>query len=259
MNAPLKKKPKAQFSWEDPFLLEQQLTEDERMVREAAAAYCKDKLEPRVLQAFREEKADTAVFREMGELGLLGPTIPAEYGGPGLNYVCYGLIARELATLARKSVKELILAKKKSIKITAKQLEDFLGRIAVVALRALVPGQNALLQVLADDRVLDRALQDVVEEVLGFRELARDPLRIGHVAGGREHAQHMAGRVPVQRRVVEHVGQLAIGVTHRQGVVLDEALGEDLLVALARPRWFREVIRKIRADELVPRHAGDRD
>ena len=96
MNAPLKKRPKAQFSWEDPFLLEQQLTEDERMVREAAAAFCKDKLAPRVLQAFREEKADTAVFREMGELGLLGPTIPAEYGAPGLNYVCYGLIAREV-------------------------------------------------------------------------------------------------------------------------------------------------------------------
>jgi len=96
MNAPLKKKPKAQFSWEDPLLLEQQLTEDERMVKEAAAAYCRDKLEPRVLEAFRHEKADAAVFREMGALGLLGPTIPAEYGGPGLNYVCYGLIAREV-------------------------------------------------------------------------------------------------------------------------------------------------------------------
>jgi glutaryl-CoA dehydrogenase len=96
MNAPLKRKPKAQFSWEDPFLLEQQLTEDERMVKEAAAAYCRDKLEPRVLEAFRHETADVAVFREMGALGLLGPTIPAEYGGPGLSYVCYGLIAREV-------------------------------------------------------------------------------------------------------------------------------------------------------------------
>ena len=96
MNAPLKRKPKAQFSWEDPFLLEQQLTEDERMVKEAAAAYCTDKLEPRVLEAFRHEKVDVAVFREMGALGLLGPTIPTEYGGPGLSYVCYGLIAREV-------------------------------------------------------------------------------------------------------------------------------------------------------------------
>jgi glutaryl-CoA dehydrogenase len=96
MNAPLKKKPKAQFAWDDPLLLDAQLTEDERMVRDAAAAYCKDKLAPRVLEAFREEKADVKVFREMGELGLLGPTIPAEYGGPGLSYVCYGLIAREV-------------------------------------------------------------------------------------------------------------------------------------------------------------------
>ena len=96
MNAPLKSKPKAQFVWSDPFLLDQQLTEDERMVREAAAAYCRDKLAPRVLEAFRHEKVDLDVFREMGALGLLGPTIPAEYGGPGLNYVCYGLIAREV-------------------------------------------------------------------------------------------------------------------------------------------------------------------
>ena len=96
MNAPLKSKPKAQFSWSDPFLLEQQLTEDERMVKDAAAAFCKDKLEPRVLEAFRGEKPDAKVFREMGEVGLLGPMIPAEYGGPGLNYVCYGLIAREV-------------------------------------------------------------------------------------------------------------------------------------------------------------------
>jgi glutaryl-CoA dehydrogenase len=96
MNAPLKSKPKARFAWDDPFLLDAQLTEDERMVRDAAAAYCRDKLAPRVLEAFREEKADLKVFREMGELGLLGPTIPAEYGGPGLNYVSYGLIAREV-------------------------------------------------------------------------------------------------------------------------------------------------------------------
>ena len=96
MNAPLKSKHKAQFVWDDPLLLTEQLTEDERMVREAAAAYCQDKLAPRVLEAFRHEKTDPAIFREMGELGLLGPTIPAEYGGPGLNYVCYGLIAREV-------------------------------------------------------------------------------------------------------------------------------------------------------------------
>ncbi|WGS50527.1 acyl-CoA dehydrogenase [Paraburkholderia sp. D15] len=86
----------AQFHWEDPLLLDQQLTEDERMVRDAAAAYAQDKLQPRVLEAFRHEKTDIEIFREMGELGLLGPTIPEEYGGPGLNYVAYGLIAREV-------------------------------------------------------------------------------------------------------------------------------------------------------------------
>ena len=65
----------AAFNWQDPFLLDQQLTEDERMVREAAQAYCQDKLLPRVLNAFRNEKTDVEIFREMGELGLLGPTI----------------------------------------------------------------------------------------------------------------------------------------------------------------------------------------
>ena len=87
---------KAAFKWDDPLLLDAQLSEDERMVREAALAYCQDKLAPRVLEAFRNEKTDPAIFREMGELGLLGPTIPTEYGGPGLNYVAYGLIAREV-------------------------------------------------------------------------------------------------------------------------------------------------------------------
>jgi glutaryl-CoA dehydrogenase len=94
MNAPLTAK--AEFVWEDPLLLDQQLTQEERMVREAAAAYCQERLAPRVLEAFRSEKTDAAIFREMGELGLLGVTIPTEYGGPGLNYVSYGLIAREV-------------------------------------------------------------------------------------------------------------------------------------------------------------------
>ena len=87
---------KASFQWDDPFLLQQQLSEDERMIEEAARAYCQDKLLPRVTEAFRHEKTDVAIFREMGELGLLGPTIPTEYGGPGLSYVAYGLIAREV-------------------------------------------------------------------------------------------------------------------------------------------------------------------
>jgi len=86
----------ASFHWQDPLLLDAQLTEEERMVRDAAAAYAQDKLAPRVLEAFRHEKTDVAIFGEMGELGLLGPTIPTEYGGSGLNYVSYGLIAREV-------------------------------------------------------------------------------------------------------------------------------------------------------------------
>ena len=87
---------KAKFSWDDPLLLDSQLSEDERMVRDAAHDYCQGKLAPRVLEAFRHEKTDAGIFREMGGIGLLGPTIPAEYGGPGLNYVAYGLIAREV-------------------------------------------------------------------------------------------------------------------------------------------------------------------
>jgi glutaryl-CoA dehydrogenase len=89
-------KTNASFAWEDPFLIDQQLTDSERMVRDAANAYCQERLAPRVLEAFRNEKTDPAIFREMGELGLLGPTIPEEYGGPGLNYTAYGLIAREI-------------------------------------------------------------------------------------------------------------------------------------------------------------------
>ncbi|MBK7000262.1 MAG: acyl-CoA dehydrogenase [Rhodoferax sp.] len=84
------------FNWQDPFLLERQLTQDERMVRDAAASYCQGRLLPRVTQAFRTEHTDATIFRELGALGLLGPTIPADYGGPGLNYVSYGLIAREV-------------------------------------------------------------------------------------------------------------------------------------------------------------------
>ncbi|MDE1992083.1 MAG: acyl-CoA dehydrogenase [Rhizobiaceae bacterium] len=84
------------FDWADPFRLVEQLTDDERMVHDTAHAYAQEKLAPRVLEAFRHEKTDPAIFREMGELGLLGPTIAPEYGGAGLGYVAYGLIAREV-------------------------------------------------------------------------------------------------------------------------------------------------------------------
>jgi len=84
------------FNWADPFDLEGQLTEDERLVQKTAFAYSRDRLAPRVLEAFRHEKTDPAIFREMGELGFLGPTVAPEYGGSGLGYVAYGLIAREV-------------------------------------------------------------------------------------------------------------------------------------------------------------------
>jgi glutaryl-CoA dehydrogenase len=98
MNAPerVRAPAKAVFKWDDPLLLDAQLTEDERMVRDAAHAYAQDKLMPRITDAFRHETTDPEIFREMGALGLLGATLPAEYGGSALNYVCYGLIAREV-------------------------------------------------------------------------------------------------------------------------------------------------------------------
>ena len=87
---------KASFNWADPLLLDTQLSEEERMVRDAAAEYAQGRLMPRIHDAFRNETTDPAIFREMGELGLLGITIPEQYGGANLNYVSYGLIAREI-------------------------------------------------------------------------------------------------------------------------------------------------------------------
>ena len=84
------------FNWADPLLLDQQLSHEERMVRDTARAYCQDKLAPRVLDMFRHEKADPSIFREMGQLDLLGIVIPEQYGGAGMNYVSYGLVAREV-------------------------------------------------------------------------------------------------------------------------------------------------------------------
>jgi glutaryl-CoA dehydrogenase len=84
------------FDWQDPFRLEDQLTEEERMLRDAARAFAQEKLQPRVVAAYREEKTDPGIFAEMGEMGLLGATVPEQYGGLGASYVAYGLIAREV-------------------------------------------------------------------------------------------------------------------------------------------------------------------
>jgi glutaryl-CoA dehydrogenase len=90
------KSAKVDFNWEDPLDIESELSEEERMVRDTARGYAQDKLMPRVLSAFREERFDREILTEMGELGLLGPTVPEEFGGAGLGYVAYGLIAREI-------------------------------------------------------------------------------------------------------------------------------------------------------------------
>ena len=87
---------KATFNWEDPLLLDSQLAADERQVRNAARTFAQKALAPRIRDAFRNESTDPAIFREMGDMGLLGPTLPPQYGGAGLNYVSYGLIAREI-------------------------------------------------------------------------------------------------------------------------------------------------------------------
>jgi glutaryl-CoA dehydrogenase len=86
----------ARFTWNDPLLLEQQLTDEERMVRDTARAYCQNQLAPRVLEMFRHERPDPSIFREMGALDLLGIVIPEHYGGAGMGYVSYGLVAREI-------------------------------------------------------------------------------------------------------------------------------------------------------------------
>ncbi|MFW2543814.1 acyl-CoA dehydrogenase family protein, partial [Primorskyibacter sp. 2E107] len=84
------------FNWADPFLLDDQLSDEERMISSSARAFAQDKLLPRVQEAYLEEKTDPEIFREMGANGLLGVTVPEEYGGVGASYVSYGLVAREV-------------------------------------------------------------------------------------------------------------------------------------------------------------------
>ena len=86
----------SRFNWDDPLFLEQQLNEEERMMRDAARTFVQEKLQPRVIEAYANETMETKIFREMGEMGLLGVTVPEEYGGLGASYVTYGLVAREI-------------------------------------------------------------------------------------------------------------------------------------------------------------------
>jgi glutaryl-CoA dehydrogenase len=94
--AEVKDETKQGFEWADPFLLHEQLSEEERLIRETAHAFAEEQLRPRVVEAYAEEKTNRAIFNEMGELGLLGLTLPAEYGGAAASYVAYGLVAREI-------------------------------------------------------------------------------------------------------------------------------------------------------------------
>src|SRR5688500_8398788 len=96
MSNVLTPKHQARFVWDDPFLLDQQLSDEERMIRDSARAYCQDRLAPRVLEMFRHETTDLSIFRELGQLDMLGIVIPEQYGGAGLGYVSYGLVAREV-------------------------------------------------------------------------------------------------------------------------------------------------------------------
>ena len=126
---------RASFNHADPLLLDQQLTDDERQVRDAARAYCAGRLAPRVMAAFRNETTDIAIFREMGELGMLGATIPVAYGGGGLNYVCYGLVAREVERIdsgyrSMMSVQSSLVMEPINAFGTEQQKQTYLPRLA---------------------------------------------------------------------------------------------------------------------------------
>ena len=125
----------ANFRWDDPFLLEDQLDDEERMVRDAAREYCQDKLAPRVLESHRYETFDREIFDEMGQLGMLGATLPEEYGAAGLNYVCYGLIAREVERVdsgyrSAMSVQSSLVMYPIYAYGTAEQRQNYLPRLA---------------------------------------------------------------------------------------------------------------------------------
>ena len=129
---------KASFNWADPLLLDTQLTEEERMVRDAAAEYAQGRLMPRIHDAFRNETTDASIFREMGELGLLGITIPEEYGGANLNYVSYGLIAREIERVDSGYRSMMSVQWRK----TVKQAPGFNQLNRVLSIVPLLRGQN---------------------------------------------------------------------------------------------------------------------
>jgi glutaryl-CoA dehydrogenase len=126
---------KQTFKWDDPFLFNDQLTEEERMIRDTARRFCQDKLMPRILEANRNETFDRAIMDEMGAMGFLGSTIPEEYGGAGLNYVAYGLIAREVERVdsgyrSAMSVQSSLVMHPINVYGTEEQKQKYLSRLA---------------------------------------------------------------------------------------------------------------------------------
>ena len=135
MEGVVTKTSKPVFSWEDPLFLDQQLSDDERMVRDSARAFSRDVLLPRVIADFRDESFDPDVMRQMGELGLLGPTIPEEYGGAGVNHVAYGLAAYEIEAVdsgyrSAMSVQSSLVMHPINAFGTEEQKQQFLPRLA---------------------------------------------------------------------------------------------------------------------------------
>ena len=135
MEGVVTKTSKPVFSWEDPLFLNQQLSDDERMVRDSARAFSRDVLLPRVIADFRDESFDPDVMRQMGELGLLGPTIPEEYGGAGVNHVAYGLAAYEIEAVdsgyrSAMSVQSSLVMHPINAFGTEEQKQRFLPRLA---------------------------------------------------------------------------------------------------------------------------------
>ena len=135
MEGVVTKTSKPVFSWEDPLFLDQQLSDDERMVRDSARAFSRDVLLPRVIADFRDESFDPDVMRQMGELGLLGPTIPEDYGGAGVNHVAYGLAAYEIEAVdsgyrSAMSVQSSLVMHPINAFGTEEQKQRFLPRLA---------------------------------------------------------------------------------------------------------------------------------
>ena len=219
---------KASFHWDDPLLLDQQLTDDERAVRDAARAYAQDRLAPRVLEAFRNGTTDAAIFREMGELGLLGSTIPEQYGGGGMNYVCYGLVAREVERVdsgyrSMMSVQSSLVMVPINAFGTEAQKQKYLPKLATRRVDRLLrphraqprlrPGQHGHARAQGRGRLLAHRQQDVDLELADRRRVHR----LGQGRRGRDPRLHpRQGREGPERAGDPRQGRPA-RVGHRRG------------------------------------------